>query len=56
MRDVAGVPTVDFGGQGGLGDVVAAPDFASSRMVYLSRVEAGGSCTCGAVVGTCPAR
>ncbi len=51
IRDVAGVPTVDFGGQGDLGDVVAAPDFASSLMVYLSWVEACGSGTRGAMVG-----
>lgn len=51
VRDVAGVPAVDFGGQGGLGDVAAAPDFASSRAIYLSWVEAGESGTRGAVVG-----
>ena len=39
--DVAGVPAVDYGGQGGLGDVVLHPDFANNRLVYLSWVEAG---------------
>jgi glucose/arabinose dehydrogenase len=48
---VAGVPQVDHGGQGGLGDVVAHPDFARNRMVYLSWVEAGQGDTRGAVVG-----
>lgn len=48
-RDVGGVPKVDFGGQGGLGDVVLAPDFPSSRMIYLSWVEAGERNTRGAV-------
>ncbi|WP_375404561.1 PQQ-dependent sugar dehydrogenase [uncultured Sphingomonas sp.] len=33
---VAGTPTVDSKGQGGLMDVVAAPDFARSGLVYLS--------------------
>lgn len=51
VRDVAGVPAVDYGGQGGFGDVVVAPDFASSNMVYLSWVEAGTNDTRGAVVG-----
>ena len=38
---VAGTPAVDSAGQGGLMDVVLAPDFARSRMVYLSWSEAG---------------
>ena len=38
---VAGVPTVAYGGQGGLGDIIVAPDFATSNLVYLSYVEAG---------------
>lgn len=38
---VAGVPAVDYGGQGGLGDVIAHPDFARNRIVYLSWAEAG---------------
>lgn len=48
---IGGVPAVDYGGQGGLGDVVLAPDFADSKMVYLSWVEAGEGDTRGAVVG-----
>lgn len=39
--DVAGVPQVDAGGQGGLGDVVLHPRFATNRLVYLSYAEAG---------------
>ena len=39
--DVAGVPTVDYGGQGGLGDVVLHPQFAQNGLVYLSFAEAG---------------
>lgn len=48
--DVDGVPDVVDEGQGGLGDVVLAPDFATSRLVYLSWVEEGDGGT-GAVIG-----
>lgn len=51
VRDVAGMPTVDAGGQGGLGDVVLAPDFAKTGTIYLSWVEAGPDDTRGAVIG-----
>ncbi|HEY9092203.1 PQQ-dependent sugar dehydrogenase [Parasphingorhabdus sp.] len=47
---IAGVPEVDYGGQGGLGDVVLAPDFAATGKIYLSWVEAGKDDTRGAVV------
>jgi aldose sugar dehydrogenase len=49
--EVTGVPKVDYGGQGGFGDVVLSPDFANSNMVYLSWVEAGAKSTHGSVVG-----
>ena len=49
--DVGGVPQVDYGGQGGLGDVVLAPDFATSNLVYLSFAEAGDDGNRGAAVG-----
>lgn len=39
---VSGLPQVAYGGQGGLGDFVFAPDFASSGTVYLSWAESGG--------------
>lgn len=48
--DVTGVPAVAYGGQGGLGDVVLHPQFASNRLVYLSHAEAGPNSTRGAVV------
>lgn len=48
---VTGTPAVAVGGQGGLGDVVVAPDYATSKAVYLSWVEAGPDDTRGAVVG-----
>lgn len=38
---VGGVPEVAYGGQGGLGDIILAPDFATSNAVYLSYAEAG---------------
>lgn len=49
--DVTGVPAVDYGGQGGLGDVALHPDFANNRLVYLSFAEAGEGGTRGAAVG-----
>lgn len=48
--DVSGVPQVAYAGQGGFGDVVAAPDYTTSGLVYLSWVEAGDGDTRGAVV------
>ena len=48
---VAGAPQVKAAGQGGLGDVVAHPDFAGNQRVYLSFAEAGPDNTSGAAVG-----
>lgn len=48
--DVAGVPTVVYGGQGGLGDVALHPGFARNGLVYLSYAEAGEGDTRGAAV------
>ncbi len=52
---VSGVPTVDYGGQGGLGDIAFLPSEASAKLdrrtVYLSWAEAGDGDTRGAVVG-----
>lgn len=50
-RDVAGVPEVAHGGQGGLGDVAVSPGFSQDRLVYLSWAEAGPDDTRGAVLG-----
>ncbi|MGP9491789.1 PQQ-dependent sugar dehydrogenase [Psychrobacter sp. AOP7-B1-24] len=36
---VTGVPKVAYGGQGGLGDIIIAPDFARTNNIYLSYVE-----------------
>ncbi len=55
MGTVSGMPKVDYGGQGGLGDVAFLPNEASAtlgtRTIYLSWVEAGTGDTRGAVVG-----
>lgn len=51
VQDVRGVPQVGYGGQGGFGDVVPAPDYATSRLIYLSWVELGADGRRGAVVG-----
>ena len=48
--DVTGVPEVEYGGQGGFGDVVLHPDFAMNGLVYLTYAEAGERGTAGAAV------
>jgi glucose/arabinose dehydrogenase len=48
--DVTGVPRVAHGGQGGFGDVVLHPDFATNQLVYLSYAEAGEGDKRGAAV------
>ncbi|MBW8783583.1 MAG: PQQ-dependent sugar dehydrogenase [Novosphingobium sp.] len=48
-REVAGVPRVAYGGQGGLADVQLAPDFAHSGTIYLSYAEAGSGGSGGAL-------
>jgi aldose sugar dehydrogenase len=47
---VSGVPAVDYGGQGGFGDIVLHPRFADNGMVYMSYAEAGEDDTRGAAV------
>ncbi len=51
VRDVAGVPKVAYGGQGGFGDVVLHPDYAQNKLVYLSWAEPGEGGTAGSAVG-----
>ncbi len=48
--EVTGVPQVAYGGQGGFGDVVPHPQFASNGRVYISYAEAGDGNTAGAAV------
>ncbi|MPT47073.1 MAG: PQQ-dependent sugar dehydrogenase [Sphingobium sp.] len=53
--EVSGVPTVSYGGQGGFGDVVAAPDPDPTdkiHPIYLSWAEEGENDTRGAVVAS----
>ena len=47
---INGVPAVAYGGQGGMGDVILHPDFASNSRIYFSYVEAGANGTRGAAV------
>jgi aldose sugar dehydrogenase len=47
---IAGTPEVDARGQGGLLDVEVAPDFESTRMVYLTFSEPGDGGTNGTAV------
>lgn len=49
-RPLGGVPDVDYGGQGGFGDVIPHPDFVNNQTIYLSYVEAGNDNTRGAAV------
>jgi len=48
---IAGVPAVDYGDHGGLGDVALHPDFANNGLVYLTWAEAGEGDTRGAALG-----
>lgn len=50
LGTVTGLPQVDYGGQGGLGDVVAHPDFARNNLLYISYAEAGQGGNRGAAV------
>lgn len=47
---VSGVPEVADAGQGGLGDVIAHPDFSQNGWIYLSYAEPGSNNTRGAAV------
>jgi len=52
---VSGAPEVDYGGQGGLGDVAFLPseaaDTVGNRTIYLTWAEAGANDTRGAALG-----
>jgi glucose/arabinose dehydrogenase len=49
-RPTGNMPDVDYGGQGGLGDVAAHPEFAANGLIYLSYAEGGPGGTRGAAV------
>ena len=55
LGTVTGMPEVDYGGQGGLGDVAFLPSESSDtldrRTIYLTWVEAGDGDTRGAALG-----
>ncbi len=42
IGNVTGLPEVAYAGQGGLGDLAFAPDFAESRAIYLSWAQSDG--------------
>jgi glucose/arabinose dehydrogenase len=48
--EVTGVPNVAYGGQGGFGDVVLHPDFATNGLVYVSYAESSPRGPAGAAV------
>ena len=48
---IAGVPEVFAEGQGGLLDVALAPDFATTRRIYLTYAEPGAGATAGTAAG-----
>lgn len=50
-QPIAGLPEVDSRNQGGLLDVIAAPDFAQGRTIYFTYSEPRGSNTNGTSVG-----
>jgi len=50
VGDISGVPEVAYGGQGGFGDVILHPGFASNSIVYVSYSEPGDKGTSGAAV------
>src|SRR3546814_10772723 len=50
VGEIVGVPAVAYGGQGGFGDVVPHPQFASNGLVYISYAEQGDGDTRGAAV------
>lgn len=47
---ISGLPEVDYGGQGGLGDVTLHPDYKLNGIIYLSYAEAGENDRRGAAV------
>lgn len=50
IGEITGVPSVAYGGQGGLGDVVLHPKFADNHAIYLTFAEAGDGATYGAAL------
>jgi len=49
-QSVEGVPPVSNGGQGGFGDIILHPDYATNQRVYMTYVEADSDGNRGSVV------
>ena len=47
---IGGIPNVDYGGQGGFGDIALHPEFEENSLIYISYVEEGIGGTRGAAV------
>jgi len=52
IAEISGVPDVDYGGQGGFGDVALHPEYENNGIIFLSYVETGDDDTRGAAVAT----
>jgi aldose sugar dehydrogenase len=50
IGDISGIPEIAYGGQGGFGDVILHPQFASNFLVYVSYSEPGDGGSNGAAV------
>jgi aldose sugar dehydrogenase len=50
VGDISGVPKVAYGGQGGFGDVILHPQYASNSIVYVSYSEPGDGDASGSAV------
>ncbi|MGQ0799441.1 MAG: PQQ-dependent sugar dehydrogenase [Pseudomarimonas sp.] len=50
VADITGVPSVAYGGQGGLGDIALHPGFAKNHTIFLSYAESDPSKARGAAV------
>ena len=48
--EIAGVPKVAYGGQGGMGDIILHPQYKTNQYIYLSYAEQDSSGNKGAVV------
>ena len=49
-QSIEGVPVISDGGQGGFGDIILHPDYATNQRVYMSYVEADSDGNRGSVV------
>src|SRR3546814_20288203 len=54
VGDITGVPEVDYGGQGGFGDIALHPAFADNHVASAGHAEAGDGQTRGCAVARRP--